>query len=71
MAIDELDELNVVIPIISIAKRFEEIYLPGRSIPLQLQKKDPALHFLQEIRDEAHRFAISYNKLLRKKEMIA
>jgi excinuclease ABC subunit C len=70
-AIDELDNLGIVIPIISIAKKFEEIYLPGKTQPLQLQKKDKALHFLQEIRDEAHRFAISYNKLLRKKEMIS
>jgi excinuclease ABC subunit C len=54
----------------SIAKKFEEIYLLGKPLPLRLNKKDTALHFLQEIRDEAHRFAISYNKLLRKKEMI-
>ena len=39
-------------------------------MPLTLQKKDKTLHFIQEIRDEAHRFAISYNKLLRKKELI-
>ena len=70
-AIDELDELNIYIPIISIAKKFEDIYLPGKSLPIRLHQKDPALHFIQEIRDEAHRFAISYNKLLRKKEMIA
>ena len=69
-AIHELDNMGIVIPIIGIAKRFEEIYLPGKSLPLRLPQKDPALHFLQEIRDEAHRFAISYNKLLRKKEMI-
>jgi excinuclease ABC subunit C len=70
-AIDELNKLNMTIPIISIAKKFEEIYRPGIPHPLTIQKKDPTLHFLQEIRDEAHRFAISYNKLLRKKEMIA
>jgi len=70
-AIDELDELNIFIPIMSIAKKFEEIYLPGRTLSIRLPPKDPVLHFLQEIRDEAHRFAISYNKLLRKKEMIA
>ena len=70
-AIHELDLLGIVIPIISIAKRFEEIHLPGKTIPLRLNSKDKTLHFLQEIRDEAHRFAISYNKLLRKKEMIS
>jgi len=69
-AIHELEQLGIVIPIISIAKKFEEIYLPGKSMPLTLQKKDKTLHFIQEIRDEAHRFAILYNKLLRKKELI-
>lgn len=69
-AIEELDTLGIVIPIISIAKKFEEIYLPGKTMPITLQKKDKALQFIQEIRDEAHRFAISYNRLLRKKEMI-
>ena len=70
-AIHELDELGVVIPIISIAKKFEEIYIPGQLHPIRLIKKDKALQFLQEIRDEAHRFAISYNRLLRKKELIS
>lgn len=64
-----LQELGVRIPIISLAKRLEEIYLPCIPIPLQLNKKNKALLFLQEIRDEAHRFAISYNRLLRKKEV--
>jgi excinuclease ABC subunit C len=69
-AIQELNKLNLKIPIISIAKQFEEIFIPGRSSPLRLNKKDKALQFLQEIRDEAHRFAIKYNRLLRKKELI-
>lgn len=70
-ALKELENLNLKIPIISIAKQFEEIYLPGRMLPLKIQKKDKALHFIQEIRDEAHRFAIKYNRLLRKKELIS
>jgi len=69
-AIQELSKLDLKIPIISIAKQFEEIYIPGRMQPLRLQKKDKALRFIQEIRDEAHRFAIKYNRLLRKKEML-
>ena len=69
-AIQELSKLDLKIPIISIAKQFEEIYIPGRMLPLRLQKKDKALRFIQEIRDEAHRFAIKYNRLLRKKEML-
>jgi len=57
--------------VISIAKQFEELYIPGRPMPLQLQKKDIALQYVQEIRDEAHRFAISYNRLLRRKQVIS
>ena len=58
------------IPIISIAKQFEEIYVPGKMQPLRVSKKDKALRFIQEIRDEAHRFALKYNQLLRKKELM-
>jgi len=69
-ALQELNKLGLKIPIISIAKQFEEIYIPGRIQPMRLAKKDKALQFIQEIRNEAHRFAIKYNRLLRKKEMI-
>jgi excinuclease ABC subunit C len=70
-ALEELNKLELKIPIISIAKQFEEIYIPGLTSPIMLSKKDKALHFIQEIRDEAHRFAIKYNRLLRKKELIS
>jgi len=70
-ALAELKKLNLKIPIISIAKQFEEIYLPGSTKPIILQKKDKALLYIQEIRDEAHRFAIKYNRLLRAKEIRA
>jgi len=70
-ALQELDKISLNIPIISIAKKFEEIYMPGRLAPLRLSKKDKALHFIQEIRNEAHRFAIKYNRLLRKKELVS
>ena len=69
-AFKELNKLNLDIPIISIAKQFEEIYIPNNMFPLVLSKKDIALKFVQEIRDEAHRFAINYYKLIRKKDMI-
>ncbi|UCB59388.1 MAG: excinuclease ABC subunit C [Thermoplasmatales archaeon] len=70
-SMSELEKLNIKIPIISIAKKFEEIYMPGKMMPIRLSKKDKALHFIQEIRNEAHRFAIKYNRLLRKKELIS
>ena len=64
-----LKELKLNIPIISLAKEFEEIYLVGGGEPIRLDKKNKGLHLLQSIRDEAHRFAISYQRLLRKKEI--
>lgn len=69
-ALRELEKLGVRIPVISLAKREEEVFVPGMSSPLPLKKSDKASLFLQEIRDEAHRFAISYNRLLRSKETL-
>jgi excinuclease ABC subunit C len=63
----ELENLNLEIPVIGLAKRNEEIFFPGRSLPLILPKKSEALKLLQRIRDEAHRFAITYHKLRRSK----
>lgn len=66
--VKELVNLGLRIPIISIAKKNEEIFMPNQSLPIIISKKDPALHLVQEIRDEAHRFAIKYNRTLRHKE---
>jgi excinuclease ABC subunit C len=60
-----LDDL----PIIGLAKEREEIYRPGRALPLQLPMDSPALRLLQRIRDEAHRFANAYHQLLMKKRI--
>lgn len=50
------------LPLISLAKREEEIFVPGRSESLRLPRRSPALRMLQRARDEAHRFAITYNR---------
>ncbi len=68
-AMKELAKLSLKIPTISIAKRDEEIFFPGLSFPLKLNKKNKGILLLQRIRDEAHRFAITYNRLLRKKKL--
>ncbi len=52
-------------PIIGLAKRNEEVFLPGRSEPVIIDRHRPALRLLQALRDEAHRFAISYHRQLR------
>jgi len=56
-------------PIIGLAKEFEEIYRPGYAMPLQLPADSGALRLLQRIRDEAHRFANTYHQLLMKKRI--
>ena len=55
------------IPLASIAKQKEELYVPGRSDPVLLQFSSPALHLVQRVRDEAHRFAVSFHIKLRTK----
>src|SRR5690606_24866952 len=55
------------IPIIGIAKRLEEIYFPADPYPLHIDKKSESLRLLQRIRDEAHRFAITFHRNVRSK----
>src|SRR5207249_1480789 len=50
------------LPIVSLAKREEEIYQPGEAEPLRLSRRSPSLKLLQRARDEAHRFAVSYSR---------
>jgi len=58
------------LPIVSLAKREEEVYLPGRGEPLVLSRRSPSLKLLQRARDEAHRFAISYSRNRRSRRTI-
>lgn len=72
MAIESLKalELDTKIQVISIAKRLEEIYFPGDSYPLHINKKSESLKVLQHIRNEAHRFAITFHRDKRSKGTI-
>jgi excinuclease ABC subunit C len=54
-----------LVPMVGIAKRFDEIYVPGKGDPLQIPRTSPALRLVQKIRDEAHRFAVTYHRKLR------
>ena len=70
MALSALREVGMdYIPVIGLAKRLEEIYVPGNSEPQNLKKTSPSLVLLMRIRDEAHRFAISFQKSKRKKDL--
>lgn len=70
MACAELQRLGLhEVPIIGLAKEFEEIYRPGRPAPLRLPEDSGALRLLQRIRDEAHRFANGYHQLLMKRRV--
>lgn len=73
-ALDVLQQIGFSSPppdVVSIAEDAEELYLPGRSEPLILPRSHPGLHLLQQARDEAHRFALSYQKKLRQRRLKA
>ena len=69
-AVKVLAEFDLAIPVVGLAKRLEEVYFPNMSEPLQIPRGDEALYLLQRVRDEAHRFAISYHRTLRGKGMV-
>lgn len=69
-ALAGLIELKIQpLPIIGLAKRNEEIFLPGRENPVVLDRHRPALRLLQALRDEAHRFAVTYHRELRSRRL--
>ncbi len=61
-------DLEQRVPVIGLAKREEELFVPGQKNSVWLKRGSPALHLVQRVRDEAHRFAINYHRNLRKKE---
>ena len=69
-AVKVTEELGLDIPVAGLAKRMEEVYLPGRAEPLRIERGEEALYLLQRIRDEAHRFAVSYHRSLRGRRMV-
>ncbi|HBO97962.1 MAG TPA: excinuclease ABC subunit C [Candidatus Omnitrophica bacterium] len=68
-AVEALVSLEVRIPVIAIAKREEEVFLPGKRDPVRLAQDSLALQLVQRMRDEAHRFAVAYHRLLREKKV--
>ncbi|HMR55195.1 MAG TPA: excinuclease ABC subunit UvrC [Candidatus Doudnabacteria bacterium] len=68
MAIEALKEAELRIPVIGLAKRIEEIFLPNQKDPIVLSHDNPVLQLLQRLRDEAHRFGITFHKSLRSKQ---
>jgi excinuclease ABC subunit C len=70
MAVDALNELKLRIPLAALAKREEEIFVPARSEPVVLGPDSPARQLVERLRDEAHRFAVTYHRLLRKNQLL-
>jgi excinuclease ABC subunit C len=73
VAVDVVNELGLqdVIPVASLAKRLEEVFVPGREDAVEFERGSEALFMLQHIRDEAHRFANSFHRKLRGKQMVS
>jgi excinuclease ABC subunit C len=68
-ALTALDRLDLSLPVVGLAKREEEIWVPDRPEPIRLSRKDPALMLIQRLRDEAHRFAVTRHRGRRSKRM--
>jgi len=69
-AFNALNSLGLSLPLIGLAKRIEEIFTPHAQDPFNLPKTSPALKLLQQLRDEAHRFAVTYHRKLRTERTI-
>ncbi|MDO8598561.1 MAG: hypothetical protein Q7S02_00445, partial [bacterium] len=69
-ALRAMRDAGVSFPVLALAKREEEIFLPGERAPLRLSGNAPALHLLQRVRDEAHRFAVGYHRIRYRKRFL-
>ncbi|HEX2240828.1 MAG TPA: excinuclease ABC subunit UvrC [Actinomycetota bacterium] len=68
-AVEAMREAGVSVTTVALAKRMEEIFVPGRAEPIRIPRGSESLYLLQQIRDEAHRFALDYHRLRRGKRM--
>lgn len=66
-----MDDYNLQIPVISLAKKEEEIFIPGGTAPIEIDSKSEISFLIQRLRDESHRFANTFNQELRSKRMVA
>ncbi|MDK8350962.1 excinuclease ABC subunit UvrC [Gleimia europaea] len=64
-----LEELGITVPVVGLAKRLEEVWIPGDDFPVILPRTSPGLYLLQHLRDESHRFAIAHHRQKRSKAM--
>jgi len=69
-ALRQINELGLSLPLVSIAKKEELVYSSTKKRPLRFSSDTPALNLIRRVRDEAHRFALGYHLLLRRKEMV-
>jgi len=68
-AVEELEKLFIDVPVISIAKKREEVFVPDSGGPLEIEPKSEGMSLIVQIRDEAHRFAVDYHRKLRRKRL--
>lgn len=73
MAVEVLEQFDLQdkVPVVGLAKRHEEIFIPDRRVPVRFNPSDPAILLMRRIRDEAHRFAITYHRQRRRKRGLA
>lgn len=70
VAVSIIHNSKFIIPVVGLAKRIEEIFLPNNPNPIILGHDQPALQLLQRLRDEAHRFGITFHRNLRSKQAV-